>query len=350
MSMNIAPMLELSVTAVSPEIDIGIRADRVEMMSQTARAPQVMSKLGHIRLTPGTRVVISNNDFSIGRGSENDLYIRDLRISRQHARIFSGAGESFALHNLSSSNPTALNGQKLEANKQRPMANSGLIQLADIVNIEFTNSVGTVQLHTIPREVALAKPTNVLDLQGVGRQFGEEQVIHALKDVDLSLAPGEWLSITGPSGAGKSTLLNIIGCLDHPTSGAYLFDGIDTTGLTDQERAGLRSRRIGFVFQSFHLLPHRSVLENVMLAEVYRQQSLTGRRERALAALERVGLGNRVNFRPTELSGGSAKEWPLRGRSLAILVCWSVMSRPATWIPKPPKTFSISLKRSIRKG
>jgi macrolide transport system ATP-binding/permease protein len=144
----------------------------------------------------------------------------------------------------------------------------------------------------------------VLELNQVGRQFGSEPVVHALIDVDLRLEPGEWLAITGPSGAGKSTLLNILGCLDHPTSGEYLFEGINTASLSDEERAGLRSRRIGFVFQSYHLLAHRSVLENVMLAEVYREQSPAGRRERALAALERVGLGHRVDFLPTRLSGG----------------------------------------------
>jgi macrolide transport system ATP-binding/permease protein len=146
--------------------------------------------------------------------------------------------------------------------------------------------------------------TNVLELNKIGRQFGSESAVHALVDVDLRLEPGEWLAITGPSGAGKSTLLNIIGCLDRPSSGGYFFDGIDTATLSDKERAGLRSRRIGFVFQSFHLLPHRSVLENVMLAEVYRKQSHHGRPERALAAIERVGLSHRANFLPTKLSGG----------------------------------------------
>ncbi|MFZ0013875.1 MAG: ATP-binding cassette domain-containing protein, partial [Acidimicrobiia bacterium] len=144
----------------------------------------------------------------------------------------------------------------------------------------------------------------VLELNNIGRQFGREVAVQALVDVDLRLASGEWLAITGPSGAGKSTLLNIIGCLDRATSGRYFLDGIDTAQLSDNERAGLRSRHIGFVFQSFHLLPHRSVLENVMLAEVYRKQSQRGRQERALAALERVGLGHRVNFLPTKLSGG----------------------------------------------
>lgn len=144
----------------------------------------------------------------------------------------------------------------------------------------------------------------VLKLQRVCRQYGSDPAVHALVDVNLQVEAGEWLAITGPSGAGKSTLLHILGCLDRPTSGRYVFDGLDTTQLSDKERAGLRSRRIGFVFQSFHLLPHRTVLENVMLAEVYRKQSYRGREERARAALERVGLSHRVDFLPTKLSGG----------------------------------------------
>ncbi len=150
----------------------------------------------------------------------------------------------------------------------------------------------------------MKKDTYILELDKIGRQFGSGPVVHALVDVDLRIKPGEWLAITGPSGAGKSTLLSVLGCLDQPTSGKYLFEGTNTAALRDDERAGLRSRRIGFVFQSYHLLSHRTVLENVMLAEVYRAQDQTGRRERALAALERVGLSHRVDFMPTKLSGG----------------------------------------------
>ncbi len=146
--------------------------------------------------------------------------------------------------------------------------------------------------------------TPVLELHQVCKQFGRDPAVHALVDVDLRLQRGDWLAITGPSGAGKSTLLNILGCLDRPTSGSYFIDGIDTSKLSDPERAGLRSRRIGFVFQSFHLLPYRTVLENVMLAEVYRKKSHRGRRERALAALKRVGLEPRADFLPSKLSGG----------------------------------------------
>jgi macrolide transport system ATP-binding/permease protein len=144
----------------------------------------------------------------------------------------------------------------------------------------------------------------VLELKHIGRTFGTEPPVHALTDIDLAIYQGDWLSITGPSGAGKSTLLNIIGCLDTPSSGTYLIDGIDTTKLTDNQRAGLRSQRIGFVFQSFHLLTYRTVLENVMLAEVYRHQSASGRRERALNAIKRVGLAHRADFLPLKLSGG----------------------------------------------
>jgi macrolide transport system ATP-binding/permease protein len=153
--------------------------------------------------------------------------------------------------------------------------------------------------------VASKQPRSyVLELSKVSRQFGSEPAVHALVDVDLRLERGEWLAITGPSGAGKSTLLNILGCLDRPSSGNYFFEGINAGTLSDEERAGLRSRLIGFVFQSYHLLSHRSVLENVMLAEVYREQSHEGRNERALAALARVGLSHRVDFLPTKLSGG----------------------------------------------
>lgn len=157
---------------------------------------------------------------------------------------------------------------------------------------------------TAPGRSPDGDPPYVLQLNKVNRAFSSAVAVQALLDIDLQVASGEWLAITGPSGAGKSTLLNIIGCLDRPTSGAYYFEGIDTARLSDRERAGLRSRRIGFVFQSFHLLPHRSVLENVMLAEVYRKQARHGRRQRALVAIERVGLSHRADFLPTRLSGG----------------------------------------------
>jgi macrolide transport system ATP-binding/permease protein len=164
----------------------------------------------------------------------------------------------------------------------------------------------------------------VLELHKVSKQYGSEPAVHALVDVDLSLDRGDWLSITGPSGAGKSTLLNIIGCLDQPTSGSYFIDGIDTAKLTDKQRAGLRSQRIGFVFQAFHLLAYRTVLENVMLAEVYRKQPNSGRQARALAAIERVGLSHRTDFLPTKLSGGERQRVAI-ARALvgspSILLC-----------------------------
>jgi ABC-type lipoprotein export system ATPase subunit len=144
----------------------------------------------------------------------------------------------------------------------------------------------------------------LIELAGVSRRFGTDPPVHALREVDLSVARSEWLAIVGPSGSGKSTLLNILGCLDRQTTGIYSFDGIDVAGLTDDERAGLRSRAIGFVFQSFHLLAHRTVLENVMIAEVYRGQESDGREERARHALERVQLSHRADFLPTRLSGG----------------------------------------------
>jgi ABC-type lipoprotein export system ATPase subunit len=148
------------------------------------------------------------------------------------------------------------------------------------------------------------RTTPVVELQGVSRTFDRDTPVHALRQVDLSIWPGEWVAVVGPSGSGKSTLLNVLGLLDRPTSGTYLFNGVDVNGLDDLARAGLRGREIGFIFQAFHLLPHRSVLENVMLAELYMGASRRGRQQRARAALERVGLGDRADFLPTRLSGG----------------------------------------------
>jgi macrolide transport system ATP-binding/permease protein len=146
----------------------------------------------------------------------------------------------------------------------------------------------------------------IVELLGVSRRYGADSGrVDALIDVDLQVSDGDWLAVVGPSGSGKSTLLNIVGCLDVQTSGIYLFRGIDVATLSDRERAGLRSREIGFVFQSFHLLEYRTVIENVMLSDVYRRAPLgPQRRARAAAVLEQVGLAHRAERRPGTLSGG----------------------------------------------
>ncbi len=144
----------------------------------------------------------------------------------------------------------------------------------------------------------------VIELVAVSRSFVSDPPVHALREVGLSVKSGEFVAIVGRSGSGKSTLLNILGLLDLPTGGTYRFNGSDTDSLDDSERSGLRGRSIGFVFQAFHLVPFRSVLENVMMAELYNGSPLAGRRERAMAALERVGLADRASFLPTRLSGG----------------------------------------------
>jgi ABC-type lipoprotein export system ATPase subunit len=144
----------------------------------------------------------------------------------------------------------------------------------------------------------------VVELRGIGRTYGSDPPVEALRGVDLTIARGDWLAIVGPSGSGKSTLLNILGCLDRPTRGTYLMDGLDVSRLSEGQRTAVRARSIGFVFQSFHLLGHRTALENVLLAELYAGGARAGRRERALRALERVGMGHRRDFLPTKLSGG----------------------------------------------
>ncbi|MCV2395424.1 ATP-binding cassette domain-containing protein [Actinotalea sp. M2MS4P-6] len=144
----------------------------------------------------------------------------------------------------------------------------------------------------------------VIELRQASRTFSGHTPVQALRPTDLVVERGDYVSVVGPSGSGKSTLLNLLGLLDRPTGGSYLLDGLDTGTLSEDDRATVRGGRIGFVFQSFHLLPHRTVLENVLLATLYSGVPRRERHERAHAALERVGLSNRLDFSPAVLSGG----------------------------------------------
>lgn len=144
----------------------------------------------------------------------------------------------------------------------------------------------------------------VVDLREVSRSFAGPPAVTALHPVSLRVPRGEYLSIVGPSGSGKSTLLNLLGLLDRPSTGEYWLDGIPTHAAGERQRTALRGGLIGFVFQAFHLLPHRTVLENVLLATMYSGLPREERLRRAYGALQRVGLEHRLGFRPTTLSGG----------------------------------------------
>ncbi len=146
----------------------------------------------------------------------------------------------------------------------------------------------------------------LISLRGVTRVYdmGGDVEVAALRGIDLDVEPGEFLAVIGPSGSGKSTLMHILGCLDRPSAGTYLLAGSDVSGLDDNALAALRSRAIGFVFQSYNLLPRTTALENVATPLLYQGVPRRERLARAEATLERLGLGDRMGHEPSQLSGG----------------------------------------------
>ncbi len=178
----------------------------------------------------------------------------------------------------------------------------------------------------------------LIKLTEIGRRYviGSE-TIHALKSVTLNIFKGEFVALMGPSGSGKSTLMNILGCLDTPTRGEYILNGNKVSEMTDDELAGIRNKEIGFVFQTFNLLPRSTSLENVALPLVYAGLNKTKRTERAQQVLESVGLGNRVDHKPNELSGGQRQR---------VAVARALINDPSIILADEP-TGNLDTKTSI---
>lgn len=148
----------------------------------------------------------------------------------------------------------------------------------------------------------------MITLKDVNKIYSTDMIeTQALENVNLHISKGEFVSIMGPSGCGKSTLLNIVGLLDDPTSGSVIIDGTNVTGLNDFRLSAFRNEKLGFVFQSFHLIDTLNVLDNVMIPLVYRKMSESERQKRAVEVLERVGLSHRMRHRPSQLSGGQCQ-------------------------------------------
>ncbi len=148
-------------------------------------------------------------------------------------------------------------------------------------------------------------PDKIIEIKGLKREFAVgSEIVKALKGVDVSVMKNEYLAMMGPSGSGKSTLMNLLGCLDTPTAGAYNLNGTDVSSLKDDDLAEIRNKEIGFIFQTFNLLPRLTALENVSLPLVYAGYNSEDRKIKAQDVLEKVGLGDRMDHRPNQLSGG----------------------------------------------
>ena len=169
----------------------------------------------------------------------------------------------------------------------------------------------------------------IIQAQGLGKVYspGTQAEVIALRNADLRIEQGEFVAMMGPSGSGKSTLMNLIGCLDTPSTGTYLCDGIDVSTLDAEELAALRRDRIGFVFQVFHLLPRMSAQDNVAMPLVYAQVPPQERHELAFQALEAVGLADRVSHRPNELSGGQQQR---------VAIARALINRPPILLADEP--------------
>ncbi|MEM9035654.1 MAG: ABC transporter ATP-binding protein [Actinomycetota bacterium] len=167
----------------------------------------------------------------------------------------------------------------------------------------------------------------VVELRDLGRTFPGPPPVTALSGIDLVLPEGSYTSIVGPSGSGKSTLLHLLGLLDRATEGSYLLDGDDVSDLDDQARTAIRAQRIGFVFQAFHLLAHRSAAENVELGMLYSRVPRRVRAERAVEALDRVGLAHRRSFSPVTLSGGERQR---------VAIARALVGRPSLLLADEP--------------
>jgi putative ABC transport system ATP-binding protein len=255
---------------------------------------------------------LESGTYVLGRSEDNEIVLEDTHVSREHAKfIIDTEKETFVLEDLKSTNGVFVNKNRIKEKTQ--LQEGDIIKIGETKidvksTVEFKPVVEVedpIEEEMLPDQTVMIKPPRMIALEKAGKVYKLGKVeVTALKSVDLEVDEGEFISVCGPSGSGKSTLLNLIGCIDIPTSGKVSIMGKDVTSFNDAGLSRLRNKAIGFIFQSFNLIPVLNAFENVEYPLVVLGETKSKRLGKVATIMREVGLADYAKHRPDELSGG----------------------------------------------